>query len=234
MALKTRSGPSRTSRHSATVEWSDILRSLAETTDEAERERLFADFVAEYARTLPSAGRHWSSIVSLIRSVQLAESLTEQLAGEPRTLIDEVELPRFDDAAVLAESALRAGVRSRVYETELLTAAAVSRLLGSTSKNPRQLANRRRASGQLLGVPHRNQYLYPSFQVDAEHMRLRDAAVDVNVLLGAANDPWGVASWWLAPNGRIGGVAPADLLGNEEREPEIVELARSIAHDDVA
>ncbi len=234
MTLQTRLSPSRARQRSDSGDWRELVHSLAETTNEADRERLFADFVAEYARTLPSAGRHWSSIVSLLRSAQLAEGITEQLAGAPRTVVDEIELPHFDDAEVLAESALRAGVRSRVYETELLTAAAVSRLLGSVSKNPRQLANRWRASGRLLGVPYRNQYLYPAFQVDAEHMRLRDAAAEVNVLLGAADDPWGVASWWLAPNGRIGGAAPADLLGDAGREPEIAELARSIAHDDVA
>ncbi len=234
MTLKTRSGPTGTRRRSTSEAWREMLSLLAEATDEEERERLFAMFVAEYARTLPSMGRHWSSLVSLLRSVQLTEDLTEKLAGDPRLVVDEVELPRFDDAAVLAESALRAGIRSRVYETELLTAAAVSRLLGSTSKNPRQLANRWRSAGRLLGVPHRNQYLYPAFQIDAEHVRLHEAAEEVNVLLCAQDDPWGVASWWLAPNGRLGGAAPADLIGDEDREADVVEIARSIAHDDVA
>jgi len=234
MSSKTKQHAASKRSSVATDPWNRAVRALAEAKGESERERAFAELVAEASRTLPGLTRHGASLLALVRSAGIAESLTEELAGEPRIVVDEVELPRFDPVAVLAESAVRAQVHARVYETELLTGPAVSRLLGSRSKNPRQLANRRRVASRLLGVPHRNQYLYPSFQIDSQRARVYEAAEKVNMLLCAADDPWGVASWWLAPNGRLGGVAPADLLGDEEREQEVVELAESLAEDDAA
>ncbi|WP_052683284.1 MULTISPECIES: hypothetical protein [unclassified Rhodococcus (in: high G+C Gram-positive bacteria)] len=41
---------------------------------------------------------------------------------------------------------------------------------------------------------------------------VREVVATVNVLLGAGADPWGVASWWLAPSTRLPqGQTPADL-----------------------
>lgn len=48
----------------------------------------------------------------------------------------------------------------------------------------------------------------------------------VNETLDAANDPWGVGSWWTTRNAWLG-VAPLDLLGTE-RELEIVLAAREL------
>ncbi len=213
-------------------EWERAVSLLAGAKTAAERERALVSFAAEVSPTLPGLGRHRVSLLAFLRSAGLAEGLAEELAGDPCIVVDEVELPRFNDADVLTESALRGQVRARVYESELLTASAVSHLLGSSSKNPRQLANRRRVASRLLGVPHRNQYLYPAFQIDSARGRVYPAAEQANMLLCAAEDPWGVASWWLAPSGRLGGTAPADLLGDEEREAEIVALAESLAEDD--
>lgn len=234
MAPKTAKAAVRSTSPSPAEEWRRHLDALDTATDDFERERALVRLVAEVVPTLPSSRRHWVSVLALLRSMQVAEGLSEELAGEPRLVVDEIELPRLDDAAVLAESALRAGVRARVFESELLTAPVVSRLLGSTSKNPRQLANSRRTSGRLLGVPHRNQYLYPSFQIDVEHGRVYEAVEQVNLLLDAVEDPWGVASWWLAPNGRLGGAVPADLLGDAKREADVVALAASLPEDDAA
>ncbi|MCH0565770.1 DUF3168 domain-containing protein [Streptomyces sp. MUM 136J] len=51
----------------------------------------------------------------------------------------------------------------------------------------------------------------PAFQFDREG-RPRDVVVAVNRMLGAAEDPWGVADWWLGPNPWLA-TAPALLLG---------------------
>ncbi len=41
---------------------------------------------------------------------------------------------------------------------------------------------------------------------------VREVVATVNVLLGVEADPWGVASWWLAPSTRLPqGQTPADL-----------------------
>ncbi|MEH0423954.1 DUF3168 domain-containing protein [Streptomyces sp. B21-083] len=51
----------------------------------------------------------------------------------------------------------------------------------------------------------------PAFQFDGTG-RPRDVVVAVNRLLGAAEDPWGVADWWLGPSPWLA-AAPATLLG---------------------
>ncbi|WP_255953744.1 hypothetical protein [Streptomyces odontomachi] len=51
----------------------------------------------------------------------------------------------------------------------------------------------------------------PLFQFD-DDLRPRPVVLDVNRLLGADQDPWGVADWWLSANAWLG-VAPARLLG---------------------
>ncbi|MBN0043747.1 DUF3168 domain-containing protein [Streptomyces actuosus] len=51
----------------------------------------------------------------------------------------------------------------------------------------------------------------PAFQFDGDG-RPRDVVVAVNRMLGAAEDPWGVADWWLGPNPWLA-AAPASLLG---------------------
>ncbi|WP_107499514.1 hypothetical protein [Streptomyces sp. f51] len=49
------------------------------------------------------------------------------------------------------------------------------------------------------------------------------AVLSVNELLDAPRDPWGVADWWLSPNGWLG-TAPASLLGSG-RDAELTDAA---------
>lgn len=51
----------------------------------------------------------------------------------------------------------------------------------------------------------------PAFQFDGTG-RPRPVVITVNRMLGAAEDPWGVADWWLGPNPWLA-AAPATLLG---------------------
>lgn len=71
---------------------------------------------------------------------------------------------------------------------------------------------------QATGRPLRNMLVLnregdrvaPVFQFD-HHRRLLTFAAEVNELLGADDDPWGVASWWLTPHAALHGI-PADEL----------------------
>lgn len=54
----------------------------------------------------------------------------------------------------------------------------------------------------------------PSFQFTPTG-EARPLVLEINILLGVAEDPWGVADWWLSPNTWLTGV-PADLLDNVE------------------
>jgi hypothetical protein len=53
----------------------------------------------------------------------------------------------------------------------------------------------------------------PAFQFDSAR-RPRPVVLEVNALLDAEHDPWGVADWWLGLNATLGAV-PADLLGGD-------------------
>jgi hypothetical protein len=53
----------------------------------------------------------------------------------------------------------------------------------------------------------------PAFQFDSAR-RPRPVVLEVNALLDAEHDPWGVADWWLGLNASLG-AAPADLLGGD-------------------
>jgi hypothetical protein len=55
---------------------------------------------------------------------------------------------------------------------------------------------------------------------------IRESAASVNRLLGASEDPWGVASWWTTPSERLQNRAPKELLGTDE-EPLLLELANA-------
>ncbi|MDH6287199.1 hypothetical protein [Rhodococcus opacus] len=46
---------------------------------------------------------------------------------------------------------------------------------------------------------------------------VRDTVAAINAALGAAADPWGVASWWLTPSTRLReGQTPADLAADPD------------------
>lgn len=68
----------------------------------------------------------------------------------------------------------------------------------------------------------------PAFQVahDRGAAAKGDVVGEANRLLDAAHDPWGVGSWWIAPNAWLG-TSPIDLLGSD-REPAIVQAAREL------
>ncbi|MGK4585512.1 hypothetical protein [Kitasatospora sp. HPMI-4] len=66
----------------------------------------------------------------------------------------------------------------------------------------------------------------PGFQFGAAG-RPRTAVLEVNLILGAEQDPWAVADWWLSANAWLGG-SPAELLGTG-REGQVVDAARYLA-----
>ena len=76
--------------------------------------------------------------------------------------------------------------------------------------------------------PAPEQALLRSAKEALEAAPLPDAP-EVNELLHAASDPWGVRSWWHRWNGWLG-CAPVELVGTE-RAPEVVEAARQVFSD---
>ncbi len=54
----------------------------------------------------------------------------------------------------------------------------------------------------------------PAFQFDGNSLRL--VAAEINTLLLAQEDPYGVADWWLLANNYLEGDIPANLIGKGE------------------
>ena len=68
--------------------------------------------------------------------------------------------------------------------------------------------------------------VYPKFQFDREG-RLPAIVAEVNALLGATDDPWGVADWWLSLDASLGG-RPVDLIAGN---PADLDRLRQAARD---
>ncbi|WP_458246820.1 hypothetical protein [Streptomyces sp. MAI_2237] len=74
---------------------------------------------------------------------------------------------------------------------------------------------------RLRGIDGRHQLPLFQFEPEPAHRRghaLRSRVQTVNSALGVADDPWGVADWWLSPNAWLGGARPAALLGQDDEE----------------
>jgi hypothetical protein len=91
------------------------------------------------------------------------------------------------------------------------------RLLSARSLTEHEVRNNgvqpeRRDLIRLTATDRKN--VLPAFQFDPAGQPV-PIVTEVNQLLDAADDPWGVADWWLGENPWLGGV-PADLLGEVE------------------
>jgi hypothetical protein len=108
----------------------------------------------------------------------------------------------------------------------MLESKAAAIALGAKVTNREKVRSHRERS-RLLGLPRDRSYLYPAFQFDPRKRELYPEVRQVNELLDAAVDPWGVASWWVSPNDRLGGARPLDLV-SKARAEEVVRAAQAI------
>lgn len=69
----------------------------------------------------------------------------------------------------------------------------------------------------------------PRFQFEDEFSPW-PVVLEVNAILDAERDPWGVADWWLSANAYLG-EPPADLLGCG-RDGQLVGTARYVVEGD--
>lgn len=109
--------------------------------------------------------------------------------------------------------------RAAVLTHPMLTAADVAQQVNASSRNVRDAASLLRRQSRIVGVAQGNRYVYPAFQFDHRTGIVRPIVAEINMLLGSAEDPWGVASWWLTPADRLtDGRSPADeaAVGHDE------------------
>jgi hypothetical protein len=199
-------------------------------------ENMVERVIGEYLRRLDAPKSLSYKLTTLLRIAKAYRATATELSGKPETL-DEKEFEIVIEQKIevdelsknLMEQARMEGmVQSKILNERMFNSSQASVILGTDSKsNKRQYANKLRKSGELLGIPHkRNQYVYPVFQFEVQKSRLRPIVSEVNKLLDALDDPWGLASWWITPSERLDGKSPKDMLG-KANEREVLDLAKA-------
>ncbi|WKX69540.1 hypothetical protein [Streptomyces sp. XD-27] len=99
-----------------------------------------------------------------------------------------------------------------------IIAAARKRLLAQPSLSAQEVRNRCDSTDGLIRLDDPEAGArYPAFQFTGDSGGPMPVVRRVNRLLGAENDPWGAADWWLSGNQWLGG-RPASLLGHLPEE----------------
>lgn len=129
----------------------------------------------------------------------------------------------------LRESTIRLGAELAILVTPMFTSEQLGKILVIGIDNNIEAALLRAKT--ILAIPTMVGYRYPQFQFDTSTASVRPAVAEVNQLLDAANDPWGVASWWLTPSARLtGGLTPANLAMSHDptQRTRVYTLAASL------
>jgi hypothetical protein len=142
-----------------------------------------------------------------------------QLGGDPQHVLDGLERSAMDQARLQGEAI------ESIWRQPMLKPGDAALALGARATN-REKVRRLRERSVLLGLPSGSSFLYPAFQFDTARRRLFPEVIEVNELIDAAGDPWGVASWWMAENARMA-VRPVDCVGTE-RAPDLVQAAGAL------
>lgn len=138
------------------------------------------------------------------------DELTHQIAGKPRDVIDAAGLVE------MAQAKIRGEAIAAIWRVPMLEPKDAAVALGAKPTN-RERVRQHRERSWLVGLPRDRGYMYPAFQFDLLRREVFSEVRYVNELLGAANDPWGVASWWISKNARID-AAPMEFVGTDRSD----------------
>ena len=171
------------------------------------------------AKTAPSVG-------ALLRSAIAGDLVTA-------TFVQTARLNDLEDAStpddVLRVARVRGQAEAAILAEPMFDSAEVAHAMGSQSTNAREFARQLRQQAGVLALSLRNRFVFPAFQFDVARRRLWPVSDEINRDLGAADDPWGVASFWFTVDPRLG-ARPADLVGDEERAGDLrAAVARELA-----
>lgn len=146
------------------------------------------------------------------------DKVATTLSGRALLVFPSVE-DAFDDLQI------HVSARRVILTYPMFTASAVADAIGASGPGRLSVPSAYRRQGRLLGLSDGGRRLvYPAFQFDLVGRRIWPTVEEINLHLFAADDPWGVASWWTSPNPRLRGAAPMDLLGTE-RDSDLRELS---------
>ena len=149
----------------------------------------------------------------------LQSDLARQLGGDPRRVLDDV------GQVVMAQTRLQGEAIQAIWRESMLESKDAAVALGARATN-REKVRQYRERSWLLGLPVGRGYLYPAFQFNSERRDVFSEVRTVNERLQAADDSWGVASWWVSRHARLGG-RPADLVGTD-RADDLVAVAAAV------
>jgi hypothetical protein len=126
-------------------------------------------------------------------------------------------------------SRVRGQAEAAILAQPMLDAAGVAQAMGSRASNPREYARQLRARAGVLSLQVGNRFVFPAFQFDGRRHAIRPLALEINTELGAAEDPWAVASWWYTADPVLG-ARPSDLASDQSREGDLRSaVAREVA-----
>jgi hypothetical protein len=177
------------------------------------------DAGARIAARHPDLEGRASELRSLLAWEASKSRVAHELAGGPRRVVTAAELQTELQVRIASEAI------ADVWQEEVLEPGQVAVALGAKKSNREKVSSLRKRSW-LLGMPRDRGYLYPAFQIDVGRRQIYPEVREVNETLGAEGDPWGVASWWLATNDRLG-ARPADLVGSARAE-ELIQAAKAV------
>ncbi|ORL84130.1 hypothetical protein [Prescottella equi] len=134
-------------------------------------------------------------------------------------------------AAVARTRIVSSALRSLVEEHEMLDSTAVSRALGRAATS-RNTASRLASSGSVIALPAAGHKLFPAFQFDTERREVRPIVAEINRIIGAKEDPWGAASWWLNPTAFADDPrSPADLAVTGGHDQDLRDMSGDLVAD---
>ena len=131
--------------------------------------------------------------------------------------------PQEREATVRDRAALWAAARSAILDHPMLTATAAAAALATEPATLDGMIQ----SGALLALPVGSRDPLPGVSNRLPGHRFHPMVAEINQILEAAVDPWGVAGWWLSPNGRLSTQAPANLVGTG-RDADLRDLAGNV------
>ncbi|MFE5704956.1 hypothetical protein [Rhodococcus koreensis] len=142
-----------------------------------------------------------------------------------------LELIESDD--ILDEKTVLSDAVERILSFPHLSAKEVADTYDKNWANPSDALRKLSAKGEVIGLKRAGKFRYPEFQFSLPG-EAAQVVREGNVALGARDDPWGVASWWLSPNPSAEDrKSPVQLL-SEGAYDSVRALLRAEIADDLA
>lgn len=195
-----------------------FIRQVAALTRLPAQRRAFIRLIEELLSADQQLADVASSVGTLLRSQVAAGAVTA--AFIPETGADEDLEDTFSADDVLRIGRVRGQAEAAILQEPMFEAGAAAAMLGSRARNPREFGRQLRSRGDILALRVGNRFVFPAFQFDAVRHEVRPVVAEINRVLGASDDPWGVASYWFSRDPNLA-ERPADLAADGARTGEL-------------